>query len=49
MAESPSRISALVPVFNEEMAVAGVVDSLLQCGLIDEVVCVNDGSTDRSL
>ena len=49
MAESPSRVSALVPVFNEEKAVAGVVESLLQCGLIDEVVCVNDGSTDRSL
>ena len=42
-------ISAIVPVFNEQMAVAGVVDRLLQCRLIQEVVCVNDGSTDRSL
>lgn len=42
-------ISVIVPIFNEEKTVAGVVESLLGSGLIDEIVCVNDGSTDRSL
>lgn len=49
MTEPPARISAIVPVFNEQGTVSTVVDTLLQCRLIDEVVCVNDGSTDRSL
>lgn len=43
------RISAIVPVFNEEKTVSGVVQALLQSNLIDEVICVNDGSTDGSL
>lgn len=43
------RVSAIVPVFNEEATVASVVERLLHCDCVDEVVCVNDGSTDRSL
>ena len=43
------RISAIVPVFNEEKTVCGVVQTLLQSNLIDEVICVNDSSTDGSL
>lgn len=43
------RISAVVPVFNEEKTVSGVVEALLQSSLIDEVICVDDGSTDGSL
>lgn len=42
-------VSAIVPVFNEERTVAGVIESLLRSDLIDEVICVNDGSTDKSL
>lgn len=42
-------ISAIVPAYNEESTVAMVVDVLLRCGLVDEVICVNDGSTDRTL
>lgn len=42
-------ISAIVPVFNEEKTVAGVVEVLLNNPLIDEVICINDGSTDKSL
>ena len=41
-------ISVIVPVFNEEKTVAGVVASLLTGKFIDEVICINDGSTDRS-
>lgn len=42
-------VSAIVPVFNEEKTVAGVVEALLQSDLIDEVICVDDGSKDKSL
>lgn len=42
-------ISAIVPVFNEEKTVAGVVNVLLGNSLIDEVICINDGSTDKTL
>jgi len=49
MTQRPTRVSAIVPVFNEETTVALVVESLLRCGLVDEVVCINDGSKDRSL
>jgi glycosyltransferase involved in cell wall biosynthesis len=41
-------VSAIVPVFNEEKTVAGVVKALLESPLIDQVIAVNDGSTDRS-
>ena len=42
-------VSAIVPVFNEEKTVAGVVGVLLNNPLINEVICINDGSTDKSL
>jgi len=38
-----------VPVFDEEKTVGDVVGVLLTHPLIDEVICVNDGSTDGSL
>jgi len=42
-------ISAIVPAFNEEKTVTGVVEVLLNNPLINEVICVNDGSTDKTL
>jgi len=42
-------VTAIVPVLNEEKTVAGVISSLLSSNLIDEVICINDGSTDNSL
>ena len=42
-------ISAIVPIFNEEKTVSNVVEVLLENPQIDEVICVNDGSTDQSL
>ena len=42
-------VSAIVPVFNEEKTIAKVVKTLLKSNLIDEVICINDGSTDKSL
>ncbi|OGC37753.1 hypothetical protein A2V54_00640 [candidate division WWE3 bacterium RBG_19FT_COMBO_53_11] len=42
------NISAIVPVFDEERTIAGVITALLACPLLDEVIVVNDGSTDSS-
>ncbi len=42
-------VSAIVPVFNEEKTVLKVIDTLLKNNLINEVICVNDGSTDTSM
>lgn len=42
-------VSAIVPIFNEEKTVFSVVDTLFKNKLIDEIICINDGSTDRSL
>lgn len=42
-------VSAIVPAFNEEKTVAGVIEILLNNSLIDEVICINDGSTDKTL
>lgn len=42
------KISVIVPVFNEEKTVAGVIKMLLAMSSVDEVICVNDGSTDKS-
>ena len=40
------RITSIVSVFNEEKTVKNVIASLLNCKLIDEIIVVNDGSTD---
>lgn len=41
-------VSAIVPLFNEGKTVGKVVQQLLDHPLIDEVICINDGSTDES-
>lgn len=41
-------VSAIVPVFNEQKTVAAVVTALHASPLIDEIICVDDGSTDGS-
>jgi glycosyltransferase involved in cell wall biosynthesis len=42
-------VSAIVPVFNEEKTVRKVIETLLNNNLVDEVICINDGSTDTSM
>ncbi len=46
----PEKVSctAIVCAYNEEKTLAGVLNTLLQSRQIDEVVVVNDGSTDRT-
>lgn len=47
--ESTCQISAIVPVYNQEDRIADCLDSLLaQEGVMLEVICVNDGSTDHT-
>lgn len=46
---SSVRISAIVPFLNEEKGIFLVVHKLLKHSLIDEIICVNDGSTDNSI
>ena len=50
MEKNPSQIqiSAIVPVYNEEKTVANVIKVLLQNKSIDEVIVVNDGSSDNT-
>lgn len=45
---SKAFISAIVPVFNEEKTIESVVKRLIKHPLINEVICVNDGSQDKS-
>lgn len=42
-------VSAIIPVFDEEKNISRLIKFLLKVTLIGEIVCVNDGSTDKSL
>lgn len=42
------KISCIVPAFNEADRISVVLDVLVEHELIDEVIVVNDGSTDNS-
>lgn len=41
-------VSAIVPAFNEEKTVFNVISILQSSSLINEVICINDGSTDST-
>jgi len=42
-------ISAIIAAYNEEKTIAEVLDVLTRCEMIDEIVVVSDGSTDRTV
>lgn len=45
-----TKISVIVPVYNVEKYLARCLDSIINQTLTDiEIICINDGSTDRSL
>ncbi len=48
MIEMP-KISAVIPVYNEEKTIGNLVETLLRSPTIDEVICVYDRSDDNSL
>jgi len=42
------RASAIVCAFNEEKTISGVLENLLKNPIIDEIIVINDGSTDAT-
>jgi len=40
------KITAVIPIFNEGSHLKDVLDNILKISIIDEVICVNDGSVD---
>lgn len=42
-------ISLIIPVFNAEQTIINTLDSVLKAGAIQEIICVDDGSTDQSV
>lgn len=43
------NVAAIVPAYNEEQTIGVVVEALLRCPLIQEVIVVSDGSTDGTV
>lgn len=43
-----ARVAAIIPAFNEEPTIAGVIGALRASPLITEIIVVCDGSTDRT-
>lgn len=42
------KVSAIVPAYNEERNIAQVLHALTKSKFINEIICVNDGSTDKT-
>ena len=50
MEENSIKVSVIVPVYNVEKFLSRCLESLLNQTLKDiEIICINDGSTDKSL
>jgi glycosyltransferase involved in cell wall biosynthesis len=46
---SKHSVTAIVPAYNEEKTVPTVLEVILASTQVDEVICINDGSTDKTL
>jgi polyisoprenyl-phosphate glycosyltransferase len=42
------KVAAIVPAYNEATRIEGVLQVLLQCPQLHEILVVNDGSTDNT-
>lgn len=42
------RIVALIPAYNEEKTLGAVIDCVRSCDVVQEVIVISDGSTDRT-
>ncbi len=47
-ASPKTKVSCIIPVYNEASRIASVLDVVTNHSLIDEVIVINDGSTDNS-
>lgn len=43
------KVAAIVPAYNEEHTIGVVVEALLRCPKIDEIIVVSDGSDDHTV
>jgi len=43
------RVSAIIPAYNEENTILGSIDIASKSELIDEIIVVSDGSTDKTV
>jgi len=42
------KVTAIIPAYNEEQRIASVLTVVEQASIVDEIIVVNDGSTDRT-
>jgi glycosyltransferase involved in cell wall biosynthesis len=42
------KISCIIPAFNEESTITNVIKNVKKVNVIDEIVVVDDGSTDNT-
>lgn len=42
-------VSVLIPAYNEERNIGQIISFLKKSPFVDEIICINDGSTDRTL
>ena len=42
------KVAAIIPAYNEEARIAAVLHALIGASVVDEVIVVNDGSTDAT-
>lgn len=47
--DKKAKISVIVPVFNNQTTIRRVISVLLSCSFINQVIAVDDGSSDSSL
>ena len=41
-------LTVIIPVFNEENTLREIITRVINTGIVNEIICVNDGSTDSS-
>lgn len=46
MGQNNQKATAIVCAFNEEKTIADILETLLKCNVFDEIIVINDGSTD---
>ncbi|MDI6799287.1 MAG: glycosyltransferase family 2 protein [Actinomycetota bacterium] len=48
MERSARHVAAIIPAFNEAGRIGAVIEELMKVDLLDEIIVVNDGSTDKT-